>query len=160
MFGTFRAICMGNAIRKSKTKGTPSVSFKFFTKFEITNPLSPVNTYIYADLWLTPSCLDRTIKTLRNVFGWQGNNIKELNDPIFRDIEVDLVVQENENKYNEVKWINKPSGVIGVEDQELSEICDSIQPLLDNLNCPVDAYSDFESSENQHDMNDNCDLPF
>lgn len=150
MFGTFRAICMGNAIRKSKSKGTPSVSFKFFTKFDITNPLIPVHNYIYADLWLTPSCIDRTIKTLRKVFAWKGNNIKELNDPIFRDVEVDLVIVKNENNYSEVKWINKPSSVIGVADSELSEICNSIQPLLDNLDCPVDEFTDFESPSAQH----------
>lgn len=129
---TVLATVMSHALSLSKEKGTPSVKFVFKS--------TPVDAEdqprtLYADLWLTDAAFEASVRTLRETFGWQGADMAELNQPILRDIEVELVceVEVYENKEREVvRFINLPggAGVKALDEMAAANLCASLNAKL------------------------------
>lgn len=130
---TLNATVIGNSLSKAKKKGTPSVVLKFQTHYDVLHPEQPYETILVTNLWLTYKTVDRTLKTLKDIFGWEGDRITELNEPVFRGKEVNLVCEweewEGEQRLN-VIFINKP-GLKRAEGPELEELINEVQPLID-----------------------------
>jgi hypothetical protein len=95
----------GNALDQSNS-GSPSVCIAITTHEEGPRVL-------YANLYLTEAAFDSSVKVLREVIGWEGFDIRELNEPIFKGIEVTAAcaweTYEGKDKFK-VKFINKPGG--------------------------------------------------
>lgn len=141
----YRARTTGSALAFSKEKGTPSVALAFASMFDTSAPDEPLTTEnppkFYTNLWLTDKTIDRTIETLRQTFGWQGEDFTELNDQGPLDgIEVDIVWEWEEytDGSGQVKWrarvdwINKPGtgGVKKADPQEAARIAAQFNRLL------------------------------
>ena len=113
---TYRARTTGTSLAFSKNAGTPSVKIGLESLFDTAAPDAPIPqdhpSRLTADLWLTEKTADRTVETLRGVFGWQGTSFEELNEPNdLIGVEVDVVWdwEEYEGKYSaKVQWINAP----------------------------------------------------
>jgi len=100
------ATCKFVTLAMSKEKGTLSVKMCFETD---------AKEVLYHDLWLTEKCFDRTMDTLRGVFGWFNDDVREFydNHNALADVEVELAVEEEE--YNgktswKVKFVNPVGG--------------------------------------------------
>lgn len=141
----YRCRTTGSALAFSKEKGTPSIALAFASLFDTAapdEPLTPENPpKFYTNLWLTDKTVDRTIETLRQTFGWQGEDFTELNDAGPLDgIEVDIVWEweeytdaSNQPKWRaRVDWINKPGtgGVKKADPQEAARIAAQFNRLL------------------------------
>jgi hypothetical protein len=93
----------GNSLAEAST-GTSSVKLVLQTLEEQPRTL-------YADLWLSDKAFDATVKTLREVLGWQGTDFQELNEPIFVGAELDAVVdieEYNGKLQHKVAFLNLP----------------------------------------------------
>lgn len=109
----FPAVVTGNALAESKNSKTPSVAVGLRTiPQEGESPMT-----LYANLWLTDAAFEATVKTLREVLGWKGSDLTELNEPILKGIEVTAVCEwteyEGKGRY-EVRFLNSPGGGGGV----------------------------------------------
>jgi hypothetical protein len=112
----YKAICTGNALAESKEKKTPSVRLSLQTQFDYNDPEVPCVKTFQTDLWLSDSAFERTLDTLTNVFGWDGENVYELNvdTSMFASIECDITTVEEEYNgrvYEKVKFVNKVNAV-------------------------------------------------
>ena len=141
----YRCRTTGSALAFSKEKGTPSIALAFASMFDTSAPEEPLTTEnppkFYTNLWLTDKTVDRTIETLRQTFGWQGEDFTELNDQGPLDgIEVDIVWEwesyqdaGGQDKWRaRVDWINKPGtgGVKKADPQEAARIAAQFNRLL------------------------------
>lgn len=134
---TVPATVASNALSLSKTKGTPSVKIAFLT---IPTEDGEQPRTLYADLWLTDAAFDSSVRTLREVFRWEGNDLAELNAPVLEGFEVDLVceveqyedAQGNAKQREAVKFVNAPGGggVKALDDMAASDLCASLNAKL------------------------------
>jgi len=119
----FLAVCTENCLAESSNNHTPSVQFMFDLTAELVpgEAPRPVSNSMRADLWLTDAAFERTMKTLAQVFAWNGANIEELNDrSLFSGKKVILVCEEEEyngEKRMKVVFINPQSSVFQVAPQ-------------------------------------------
>jgi hypothetical protein len=90
-------------VRESKEKKTPSISIAFDLP---TNPSG--ESVVYADLWLTEVCIDRTLDTVEKAFDVRLTNFDgDLEQLVNREASLVLEQEEYEGKYRwRVKWIN------------------------------------------------------
>jgi hypothetical protein len=106
------AVVQNHGLREIGDKGTPAFTVTFQTQDETPRIL-------YADLWLTDAAFERSLKVLREVFGWRGSNMEELNTPIFADQVLSLSCRQVQyqtgagdwKQKEEVAFINKPGGL-------------------------------------------------
>lgn len=131
---TYMAVVSGNALQKSKNKGTPSVKIKCTTLHDVLNPSIPVQKVLYGDIWLTFACLEKSTDTLRKVFGWEGRLISEFSEPILVGKKIEIVCEEEEwegEVREKIMFFNKPGGLNSVAGEELNTLVDDVQPMLD-----------------------------
>lgn len=141
----YRCRTSGSALAFSKEKGTPSIALAFASMFDTSNPEGQLSendpVKLYTNLWLTEKTADRTVETLRQTFGWQGEDFAELNDGNPLDgIEVDIVWEwesyvdgGGQEKWRaRVDWINKPGsgGVKRLDAAEAARIASQFNRLL------------------------------
>lgn len=133
---TLNATVISNSLLKAKNKGTPSVTLKFQTHYDVREPSKPYETVLLTNLWLTYKTVERTLKTLKEVFGWEGYRIEELNEPVLRGKEVNLVCEweewEGEQRLN-VVFVNKPGVLKKSEGPDLDELVNEVQPMIDGI---------------------------
>lgn len=132
---TYRAVVISNTLQHSKNKGTPSVKIKVRTKFDITRPDIAINYTIYGDLWLTFKTIEKTLKTLEEVFEWKGKFIEDFNQPVLVGKECDVVVEEDfyeEKPTFSIKFFNRVGGLKIMESQELQDLVESVQPMINS----------------------------
>jgi len=129
---TLSAEVTGNANSVSKEKQTPSIKIAF--RVEDENPKT-----VYADLWLTDKTFESTMKTLEEVFGWQGDKISELNEPILKGCKAELVCEweefsgQNGQEWKEkVVFINRPGGGAGIKKMDEATVS-TIAAKLDGV---------------------------
>lgn len=137
---TVAATTSSNALSLSKTKGTPSVkiAFRSIPTEEAEQPRT-----LFADLWLTDAAFDASVRTLREVFRWEGDDLSELNSPILQGIEVDLVceveaytdAQQQPREREVVKFVNLPGagGVKALDGMDAANLCASLNAKLAGL---------------------------
>lgn len=133
---TYRAVVLSNTLQHSKDKGTPSVKVKCQTRYDVTNPGIAIDYKIYGDLWLTFKTVERTLKTLEEVFGWKGKLIEDFNEPILAGKECEIVVEEdfyNEKPTFNIKFFNRVGGLKAMESTELQNLVNSVQPMIDEM---------------------------
>lgn len=134
---TVPATTSSNALSLSKTKGTPSVKIAFRS---VPTEDGEQPRTLFADLWLTDAAFEATVRTLREVFRWEGNDLSELNAPILQGIEVDLVCEvegytdaQGATKQREVvRFINAPGGggVKALDGMAAADLCASLNAKL------------------------------
>jgi len=78
MVGTFECEVLDHILSESKEKKTPSVKIKLLTDFNVATKESIQQT-LYYDAWLTDAAFDKTMEVLRDVLGWTGDNLDDLN---------------------------------------------------------------------------------
>ena len=104
-----RCTVSGNALAESKG-GTPSVKLALVS----VPKEGEMPRKLWADLWLTDAAVERSIETLRDVFGWQGKSFSELNEPIFEGREVVAACEWEDgndgNKREKVAYVNPVAG--------------------------------------------------
>lgn len=140
---TYMATVTGNTLSVSRNKGTPSVKIKVQTMYEASDVSKAVVFTAYGNLWLTYATMEKTWKTLKEVFGWESMNIETLKEPILVGKKVQIVGEhvEYEGKSRfEINFFNKPGGMQGVNDEELAKLIAEVQPMLDEVvgNAPVE----------------------
>lgn len=126
-------IVTGNAIAVSKEKKTPSV--RIALKTTDAEPRS-----LWADLWLTDNAFEATLKTLEETFGWEGEKLSDLNEPILKDLTCDAVceweqitTQSGQLEWKEkVVFLNRTGGGGGVKKLDPAEV-QGIVGRLDGL---------------------------
>ena len=101
-----KAVCEWSTLATSKERGTPSIKCKF--KLD-------GGEYIYHDLWLSEKAFDRTMDTLRGVFGWFGDNVVDFfkRHELLNNVEVELVIDDEDYQgktYKKVKYVNPIGG--------------------------------------------------
>ena len=141
----YRCRTTGSALAFSKEKGTPSIAIAFASLFDTAMPDAPLisenPSKFYTNLWLTEKTAGRTVETLRQTFGWQGEDFAELNDLGPLDgVEVDIVWEwesyqdaGGQDKWRaRVDWINKPGtgGGKKADPQEAARIAAQFNRLL------------------------------
>lgn len=140
---TVPATTSSNALSLSKTKGTPSVKIAFRS---VPTEDGEQPRTLFADLWLTDAAFEATVRTLREVFRWEGNDLSELNAPILQGIEVDLVcevegytdAQQQPREREVVKFINLPGaggagGVKALDGMDAANLCSSLNARLASI---------------------------
>jgi hypothetical protein len=135
---TFSATVTSNTLQKSRKKGTPSVAIAVMTKNDISNPGTEEKLSLYGHLYLTPGAIERSLKTLDEVFGWKGNDISELAEPILEGIDCNVVVEFDDEfpgpdgePFKKIVFFNRPSrGIPKLPEEELSELTESVNELL------------------------------
>jgi hypothetical protein len=123
---------VGHALAISSQKNTPSVKLVLRA-----NDDQPRN--LYKDLWLSDNAFDGSIKVLREVLGWQGMDLQELNaqPAILSGIEVVAVceVEEYEGPNGEprerevVAFINDPNAQGGAKPLEAAQAANLARSL-------------------------------
>jgi len=113
----YMAIAIANKLHIAET-GTPSVQIKFGLMYNMSNPNVSYNRIIWASLYLSDNCFEKTMDTLTNIFGFSSENIQDINDnpSLFEGINAILVTDfetYNGKKYEKVKFINHPNGGAG-----------------------------------------------
>jgi hypothetical protein len=109
--GTYRARVISHALALSKTKQTPSVRVALMTKYNEASPSVPFEKRMYADLWLSDGCFDRTMHILTKTFGWSGEDLEDLNTypELLKGAECSVVVENeeyNDNLIPKIKYVN------------------------------------------------------
>ena len=137
---TVPATTSSNALSLSKTKGTPSVKIAFRS---VPTEDSEQPRTLFADLWLTDAAFEATVRTLREVFHWEGNDLSELNAPILQGTDVDLVcevegytdAQQQPREREVVKFINLPGagGVKALDGMDAANLCASLNARLASI---------------------------
>lgn len=129
------AIALANKLNVNENTGAVSVQIKFGLTECLTNPnVSVQGKTMWGYLYLTDYTYERTLETLSNVFGFNSEDIREINDNpyLFEGINVILVtdIEEYEGKtYEKVKFINHPNGGAGkpLDDIEASKVNDMLK---------------------------------
>lgn len=126
------ATVVGHALALSSQKNTPSVKLVLRTTDE--NPRN-----LYKDLWLSDGAFDGSVKVLREVLGWQGMDLQELNaqPAILAGIEVVAVceVEEYDGPNGEprerevVAFINDPNAQGGAKPLEAAQAANLARSL-------------------------------
>jgi hypothetical protein len=132
----FLATCRENCLAESSNNHTPSVQFMFDVTAELVpgQPPKLCSRNLRADLWLTDATYERTFKTLAQVFGWNGDDIEEINNrSLFQGTPVTLVCEEEE--YNgetqmKVVFINPQSSVYAVKPERAAQIAEEFKGKL------------------------------
>jgi len=146
-FFYFLAIVVSNVLRLSKTNHTPSVAFQCQLLPDISK--TPCSSFVagstlYGDLYLSPAAINKSIETLKNVFGWQGSSISELNEPILAGKTVKLACSLDDSGKLKINFFNKPGLFKPMSANELSELCSSVDVLLNDV---ISKNSDSEIAE-------------
>lgn len=132
----FLATCRENCLAESSNNHTPSVQFMFDVTTELVpgQPPRPCKKSMRADLWLTDSTYERTFKTLAQVFGWNGDDIEEINTrTLFLGTPVTLICEEEEyngEKQMKVVFINPQASVYQVKPERAREIAEVFKGKL------------------------------
>jgi len=135
----YHATVLNNAIAVSKKKETPSVKLSIRVDGCDLYPNDElIGKIMYGDLWLTYATMERTTKTLRETFGWQGKNIDELNEPILAQKKIDIVVEWDssfdEKERPNIMFFNRPKGTLTALDPAILEgVVSDLQPMLDGV---------------------------
>jgi hypothetical protein len=136
---TVLATIKDHVLREVGEKQTPAVSITF----DITEDLETkeaASGSAYSDLWLTPSCIDRTLNVLQEACGWTGEDLSELNGTgLLKDREVQLVLGDetyNGETREKVKFINK----VGFEGKKKPMADDKTKVLAASLKGRVLAF--------------------
>lgn len=132
---TYRAVVVSNSLSRSGNNKTPGVKILFQTKFVITDPSVPVEKQIFADLWLTPACVDRTLNSINEAFSVRPKLISDLNEPCLAGKECNIVCETETwegTEREKVVFINRCPFVKKLDPDSLQQIVSEIQPMLDN----------------------------
>ena len=126
---TYSAVVVGNTIRRSKTKQTPSINICCAVE-----QADGSRKFYYGDLFLTFASIEKTIKTLQKTFNWKGKNIAEFNEPILKDLTCDIVV-EHDPKYDSDKivFFNKSYSMEKLNIDELEGVVSEVQEMVDKI---------------------------
>lgn len=130
-----RAVCEFSTIAVSKKNQTPSVK----CRFKLLEGIGTNDTHLYHDLWLSEKAFERTMETLRGVFGWFGTCTHDFMDhhDMLNGVEVDLAIEEE--TYNgktdwKVKYVNpvggNPDVVTNVTREESERISAEMKPKI------------------------------
>lgn len=141
-------VVANNVLAESKEKGTPSVKFQLAYK----DAASGAESTLTADLWLTDASVDKTLKTLLDVFGWSGR-ISSLNDPILKGKPCVAVCEYEEYKgknYLKVKFINRAGkalekadkGTVAALEARLAAQCANLEAEARNKGIKFEAEPD------------------
>ncbi len=134
---TFIATVTNNALEKSKKAETPSVAISLRTSYPIDDLANKYVMNITGHLWLTYKCVERTVKTLQEVFGWKGHNITDFNNPILIGKQCNIVCEEEEFKgkmHWKVKFFNRcPSSLAKLGNDDLQSLVDEVQPMINKF---------------------------
>lgn len=157
---TLKAKVEQSSLAKSKNKGTPSVKFLF----TVTSKDATFSS-IFGDLWLTPNAIQSSLKTLSSVFGWEGDDLSELNSPdLFAGTECEIVCEEEEgqdgNFRPKVVFINKPRSFKPLPTDELNALLSKVNPLLKNARNIGSAGIDAPVASQPAEFSPGDDLPF
>ena len=133
---TYAAVVTGNALGKSKQKGTPSVTISLRTMYNTETPEVPERINLVANLWLTYKTTEKTIKVLQEVFGWKGTLIKDFNEPVLLGKKCNLVCEDEEYEGEtrvKVIFINRAGGLRKMDSGELQALIEKVQPVVNDL---------------------------
>lgn len=133
-----RCKVIGNALGKSKEKGTPSVRIRLRSIAGVNNPAFegyPEERDLWADLWLTDNTIESTIETLEKTLGWHGKSFAELNEPCFQDIEVVAVCeweQVGDKYFERVVFLNRVGGggVKKLDEDQVKDVVGKLDAVL------------------------------
>lgn len=129
----YAATVIGNTLAVSKDKKTPSIKLKVQTMYETSDVAKPVVHTFWGDLWLTYAAMEKTLKTLRETFGWQGSLISEFTEPILVGKKIEVVVDWEEwdgRPRANIAFYNRLGGMQGVEGEDLVKLVGQVQPAL------------------------------
>jgi len=89
----------------------------------------------FGNLFLTFKTMEKTLKVLRDVFGWEGKEISDFNDPhLLKGKVCDIVTEHDEEFGNDkIVFFNKVYAMDKLKDEELSSLVSDVQPMLDKL---------------------------
>jgi hypothetical protein len=134
----YRAIVLSSNLHKSAIKGTPSVYIKVQTLYDVLTPDKARKLHVAGHLYLTAACMERTLRTLKDVFGFEipPRHVEELNEPLFNGLEVDVVVEEEETAGGlpemRVVFFNKPSNIDKpLKGEDLKDLINEVGPLIE-----------------------------
>jgi hypothetical protein len=130
--GIYRCEVVSNSLAHVGDKKTPSVKFQLKVCFNIATPNIAEGGVLYADLWLTDAAFENTMKTLSETFGWNGEDISELNNgELLFGIECNAVVEieEYDGKLRpKVKFLNNPNRAQpAMENESAKALADSLK---------------------------------
>ena len=122
---TFHGIVVDNCLRTSKDKGTPSVAIQVKVDKDVVTG-EAVDRMLTGDIWLTDRAIDKSLETLKHVFGWVGDSLRELNQPVLVDTEVEVVTSEeiyNGKEQTRIAFFNKVGeSSFGIKKAQSSEV--------------------------------------
>lgn len=158
------ATVTGNAMSKSKDKGTPSVNIKVQLNYEQNDPnQKPIGKTLYGNLWLTYACARKTVETLQKVFGWEGQNITDFNEPILFGKKCIVVTETEEYNGQErevICFFNKLGGMMNqVDPTELQKIIDEVQPFVNEALGIVNPKEENQTKDQASDQANNTQPP-
>ena len=133
---TFAGKVIGNSLYKSKVKETPSVIIRVRTEYDIAIPERPLVQTVTGNLWLTYKTIKKTVSTLQEVFGWQGENISDFNEPILVGKRCEIVCETEEYEGEErlkIKFFNRPGGLSSMDVSSLATLINDVQPMVDKM---------------------------
>ena len=137
--------------------GTPSVRLQFRTGTDLETKKAVENVY-FSDLWLTVNAAPYSLKTLKEVFGWNGTSFRELNRPeTLRGKSCEITVEPE--SYTDSNGVSRTRDRVKFINAEGSFENRTIAPL------PADAESRFASTYDyllpgSNAANPDDDLPF
>lgn len=106
----YSAVVTGNALQQSKN-GSDSVAIQVQTIANLATGDEIEKTFV-SNLYITPSAVDRTIKTLRDAFDYKANSFLPLNDPntlLGKQCEITVSYEEYNGEIRpKVQWFNAP----------------------------------------------------
>ena len=113
MNGTYLATVKSHVLKDVGDNKTPCVSVKLETVENVVTGEPCIDT-VYASVWLTDKAFERTMETLTEVMGWDGDDLSDLDGTgLLEGKQVWVVLEEEtwegKTKTN-VKYINKVGG--------------------------------------------------
>lgn len=86
----------------------------------------------FGSLFLTYAAGERTYKTLRDVFKWEGSKISDFNNPILKGKKCNIVVEDN-GEYQNIVFFNKCFEMDKLDSNQLESVVNDFQPILDEI---------------------------
>lgn len=136
---TYSAVVMANALQMTQN-GKESVAIQVQTIANLVTGEEAEKRFV-GNLWLTPAAVEKSIETLREVFGYKENSFRPLNDPKkLNGVEVEITVEYdiyNGQERASVRWFNKPGsfanrGIKPIADSLAASICERLDAYFIN----------------------------
>lgn len=127
---------LSNGLRRSKDKGTPSISIQCQAIMDISSEPNPdfKPITLFGDLYLTPGAVQNTLKTLKQTFGWKGYSFADFNQPILAGQVVKLVCEvDSYNNKLRIKFFNRMGNFTPLSHDELVTFCQEADKLLKDI---------------------------